>query len=320
MTAVAEKAERTSTYGDRLALATLLPLIAVPLVLIGEGSGVLLWLIALTAAPHVAGGFAFYFDRDAQPVLASDPVRFYVVPLVLIASFAMFGAAAQQLDPRVPASAVAAFFVWQFHHFSRQNYGVLSLCFRSWQDDSATPREARLVRLGGVASMVGGLRAVRLVFGPMLVPDRLVDVAFVVGLLLMAVALVELAALRGSGRRWWLLVGVTVFHLPLFVVADGATAIALHAIAHPIQYGLILWSLRGGREAEGPARFTTVLAVLAVGGAWLLDRAADSGPFVGALAGAAFGVVAWHFVLDAGVWRLSKPEPRAYMRRRFAWL
>ena len=36
--------------------------------------------------------------------------------------------------------------------------------------------------------------------------------------------------------------------------------------------------------------------------------------------GGYLGFVMWHFVLDAGVWRLSQPFQRAYMSQRFACL
>jgi hypothetical protein len=36
--------------------------------------------------------------------------------------------------------------------------------------------------------------------------------------------------------------------------------------------------------------------------------------------GAYLGIVMWHFLLDAGMWRLSEPFQRAYMGERFAFL
>lgn len=319
---VAGAAASTGTgrrFGFELAVATIAPL-ALVLLAAGPLQERVLWLIGITAAPHVMAGFAFYFDRDARPVLASDARRFYLAPVMLVAGFAAFGSVAGSLDPRVPATAIGAFFVWQFHHFSRQNYGVMSLVLRAWGLDRLSDREARLIRWGGLASMPGGLRPVRLLFGAMLVPDVVIDACFVAGLVLLTAALFEVVTSGARGRRLAMLAGVTVFHLPLFVVPTAATALALHAVAHPFQYGYIMWRLRDGRDT-GKARTTMVLLVLATGGAWVLRTiTAGDTPLVGVLVGAGFGIVAWHFVLDAGVWKLSKPEPRAYMKRRFAFL
>lgn len=308
-------------FGFELAVATIAPLALVVLAA-GPLRDRVLWLVGITAAPHVMAGFAFYFDRDARTLLASDRRRFYVAPVCLVAGFAAFGSVAGTMDPRVPVTALAGFFVWQFHHFSRQNHGVVSLTFRAWGLDRPTDREAELIRWGGVASMLGSLRVVRGVFGPLLIPDALVEAGFLAGLVLVACALVAVVMSGARGRRLAMLAAVTLFHVPLFVVPAPATALALHAVAHPFQYGLIMWRCsRGGREHAQRTTMTVAIVALATTGAWALDNlAAGDRPLVGLVVGAAFGVVAWHFVLDAGVWKMSKPEPRAYMRRRFAWL
>ena len=46
----------------------------------------------------------------------------------------------------------------------------------------------------------------------------------------------------------------------------------------------------------------------------------SGGPVARAVYGAYLGVVMAHFVIDAGVWRLSEPFQRGYMARRFPFI
>ena len=69
--------------------------------------------------------------------------------------------------------------------------------------------------------------------------------------------------------------------------------------------------------------FGKLIALAGVGG-FLLYTLATNNPMFGAwgktLYGAYLGIVMWHFVLDAGVWKLSQPFQRGYMSARFACL
>jgi hypothetical protein len=76
-------------------------------------------------------------------------------------------------------------------------------------------------------------------------------------------------------------------------------------------------SVGGGVRRTAGVRLLAAVVAFAVGGGLLLREWETTSGF---LFGAYLGVVMAHFVLDAGMWRLSEPFQRRYMAERFSFL
>jgi len=93
-------------------------------------------------------------------------------------------------------------------------------------------------------------------------------------------------------------------------------------MAHGLQY-LIFMSYVAAVPRAALLRRAIALAgfvVLVGAGLEFLQRPEPFGNLRQAVYGAYLGIVMFHFVLDAGVWRLSQPFPRSYLAERFAFL
>lgn len=139
------------------------------------------------------------------------------------------------------------------------------------------------------------------------------------GVALVLVGLGVAAFLGRADRRRALALAVPVlFYAPLSVFGPGlAFGAAAYGAAHGAQYYLMVGTVvRADRRIAG----LTTVAVL-VGGTALVVAATRFGYGHHAwVLGAAKGVVASHFVADAGLWRLRDPELRTFMAQRFGFL
>lgn len=297
-------------FSRRMAWATFGPLVLAAVAFTGVAQGAVVWMFAAVGAPHVAAGFAFYFDQDARPVLAANRLRFYVVPAALVAGLAAVGAVAVR-DDRTVGTLIAGFLMWQAWHFTRQNIGVLALVART---SGAKPmaRQVTLIQWGGYGAILSIPYVAAWATRPTYLPDAVATNAWRAGGLILLGCL----AVAVRDRDWWA-IGFTGFHLPLisgsFVMSFGGWA-----VSHAVQYHAILWSF------DRRARWRTAMVVLALGlGVGVLGRSSEiqlTSAWAGAALGAIYGIVSWHFVLDAGIWRMSRPEVRAYLTDRMPWL
>jgi hypothetical protein len=285
------------------------------------------WLLGsmlfLGAAGHVASSFYFYGDaRVRRFMLASSPSRYLVVPLgVTLAA----GGAYLWLGPVGRAYFLVAFWIWQVHHFTRQNHGILAFASVAW-GERVDRRERLAIELSDVAAILATCAFVT--------PYR-ETVLGSFGWHLHAVGLGVYACAWGSwlsarpwrrlgpapGRELVLLV-LVAFYAPLFLFRDAYTAVFTYLTAHGLQY-LVFMGWVAKTPARNRLRSGSLLVALTVGGGLLISWL-QSGEFWarhGASAlGFAYGITAWHFLLDAGVWRLSAAFPRRYMRERFLFL
>jgi len=110
------------------------------------------------------------------------------------------------------------------------------------------------------------------------------------------------------------------FWVPVFVFGSPYAAVGGMTIAHGLQYLLLVGMVAaGGERRPGRAlRLAVFCNIALVGGALLatashLHGAAPAGRL---LFGAYLGAVMAHFVIDAGLWRLRDPFPRAFLASR----
>jgi hypothetical protein len=237
-------------------------------------------------------------------------------------------AAAAVLSPATIAWLLLPYFAWQFFHFQKQNVGMAALAARSHGLMPLRRLERRALVVAGVAG-IGGLIAdpELLQLGVHTPWDGLFKVSTLVFVAAVGAGLLALLR-RPRGERP---IGFTaiyvlslVFSLPVFVFRSPYAAVGGMTIAHGFQY-LVLIGLvaAGSASGTGKAVKLAVLGNVALVGGALLSGASHlhgSGPLLRTLFGAYLGAVMAHFVVDAGLWRLRDPFPRAFLGTRLPYL
>lgn len=254
-------------------------------------------LAAWLGIPHVAATVVFYGDREMRPMLRGP--RYWTVPVLLVAGsacLAVIGALNLLLIANV---------LWTLHHFAKQNLGMVAFTARAAGMPGPRPVDRGVIVCTGVAAMLGYSSILIGDLGWNL-PTRPLQAA---GLLVLAGCAVVAV---GSPCRPLMLVAC-VFFLPLFLDVGVVPAVVAYTAAHGAQYLLMT-----GTIARRSARLACVLAGSVLVGGFVLRY--GSVQHQGWLYGLAVGATFAHFVIDAGVWRMTTPEKRAYMRGRFSFL
>jgi hypothetical protein len=323
--AVAAPRRLTMTSGGTflvlLAAATAIPWLGLPLMAgqTGVGAQSKTALLFLGSGFHVAASYAVYLHRDLRPLLRAGRVRYFVVPVLLVAGGAVFMMAT---SGAVTATAVVAYFIWQTHHYTKQNIGVFAFATRARRTLGPSLLERSAITTAGFAGVIGMITIITpyqstpFASAAMYAHNVAVLVFLAAGGLLFAC--VPRALLAGDPVRFAFLIGGVLFYLPTFVYRDPFPAVASYAIAHGCQYLVFMGYVAG---AERRLRMLAATGAVALVGGLALWHTGSLHGTVGRLAsGAALGVVMAHFVIDAGVWRLSEPFQREFMSTRFRFL
>jgi hypothetical protein len=110
------------------------------------------WVIFVGSGGHVAASFFFYTDREIrEKLLFPQRGRFFLVPVAIVLGSALFFSFT---GPVVAAWASTAYWVWQTHHYARQNHGILAFASRAG-GVSVTQLERTALTLAGVAGVIG---------------------------------------------------------------------------------------------------------------------------------------------------------------------
>jgi len=300
-------------FGVAVALAP--PASAAP----GRG---LAWVLFAGSSAHVASTGWLYTLGDVRSYAASKPLRFWWVPAALVLSGAL---AAAVLSPASLTWLLLPFFGWQFFHFAKQNLGMVALAASCARVPSPRAAERRTLLAAGLAG-IGGLVA-----HPALLQlrvDTRLAALFPVAALGFAAAVVAGVALlvrrpaahRPAGFTVMYLMAL-LFSLPVFVFGSPYAAVGGMTVAHGMQYLLLVGLVAAGSGAR-LVRLAALCNVALLGGV-ALERASHlhgAGPAERWLFGAYLGAVMAHFVIDAGLWRLRDPVPRALLARRVPYL
>ncbi len=286
-------------------------------------------ILFLASGTHVAGSYAFYLDPEMRATIRSRPGRFVVAPLLLVGGSAVVFSL---VSPKTAASLLVLYFIWQTHHYTRQNIGILSFSAKASGTAAPSQMERAAVTTAGWAGVIGMITlATPYVDTPL---RHLVWQIHTLGRLTLLGALIvgalALPSVLRTGNTFRVIFFLVclLFYLPLFlpfaVFRNPLAAVSSYAFAHGLQYLVMMGYVgRGGRA--GPSRWTmpALVAAVALLGGWLL-AAMQVGTHWGGAAkfifGAYLGLVMVHFVIDAGIWKLSDPVNRAYMAKRFAFL
>jgi hypothetical protein len=279
----------------------------------------LAWLLFVGSSVHVASTGWLYTLPDVRGHARRHPARFVLLPIALIGAGAV---AASVLSPPAMAWFLLPYYAWQFFHFQKQNLGMAALAASSRRLPPLRPIERRAVMGAGCAGIAG------LIAHPILLGLRISSglswmypaAATVFGAAV-AVGFIAVARRPGGGVPFKMVYLISLcFFVPAFAFASPYAAVGGMTIAHGLQYLLLVGLVAAGNgQLPGRAIRLAVLANVAlIGGAALsaashLHGAAPAGRLV---FGAYLGAVMAHFVVDAGLWRLRDPFPRAFLASR----
>ncbi|MBS0219989.1 MAG: hypothetical protein JSR91_04525 [Proteobacteria bacterium] len=313
-----------------VSIATVLPFIVAPLTeqVIPEGTpGFLVFatISLLGANFHVATTGWFYFDPEMRAHFVARPLRYVVVPLLLVGGM---GLAFAVIDHVLRSYIIVAHTGWLLWHYQKQNVGLSSFVAAGTDRIPLSIWERRTLILAALPGILGVYSILKIM--PAGWTNETVQQLHWLGLAtygLVAVAfcitMVRTAALRTNLLRLAFFLSGTLFFLPSYLFSNPIAANSGYAIAHGLQYLVFMGVVSIDRKRLGPTLFK--LLVIAVVGCIALDQAMAapawlSGRFGMVIYGMFFGAVMSHFVLDAGIWRLREPFQRNYMRRKFAFV
>lgn len=281
-------------------------------------------LLLLGSQGHVAASFFFYTEPRARAfMLGPERLRFLVAPLIVV-----FGSAATLYfaSGAVLSYFVLTFWIWQTHHYTRQNHGILAFASAAF-GLRPSQAERNAVALTGMAGVLAMIRVVTPWEATFLADFGWHLHTTAIGVYLCGVgcylASLRRAEAQRSPLRAAILMLLVVFYLPLFFFRDAISAVFAYAIAHGLQYLVFMYVVASTPRERRRIALASVIALTLAGGLILKATELSGGIFGSynaAVFGAGLGVVMWHFLLDAGIWRLSEPFPRRYMSERFGFL
>lgn len=318
-----------SLFLGLIVVCTVFPLLFVPLAapLRSETKSIgdIFQLLVLMSTMHVGLTAYFYFDREYRAFAASHWKYYILFPASVVlgaglitATFVESGAIYLQI----------LYHAWLLFHYGRQNYGVLAFAASATGSGRPSINERmalHLVPIGGILgahAVFGNFKAS--VFAPYV--DLSVSVGIALTVLGVAFAIIEAARQMMRGVSLWrpcILILTSLFYLPTFLFHTYFQAVMGYAIAHALQYFVFMYFLAAGTQKQGQTRSVIVLifAMLMTWGLILLTRERSLwGAAESFVVGAATGIVMWHFILDAGFWKLSQPWQRQQVKERFAFL
>jgi hypothetical protein len=283
----------------------------------------LAWVLFAGSSAHVASTGWLYTLRDVRSYAVSRPWRFIRVPVLLMITGA---AAAAALTPAAMSWLLLPFFAWQFSHFAKQNLGMTALAARTAGAPPLQAAERRVLIISGMAG-IGALMArpglLQLRVDPGLGALFPLSAAVMAGAVAVGVILLarRTPVQRPRGFCVMYLMGL-FFSVPVFLFASPYAAVGGMTIAHGMQYLLLLSLIGAGVEAGRVLRLAVLCNVALIGGAVLAmaSHLHSGGTPERLVFGAYLGAVMAHFVVDAGLWRLRDPFPRAFLARRVPYL
>jgi hypothetical protein len=281
----------------------------------------LAWLLFVGSSVHVASTGWLYTLPEVRGYARRRPARLVLAPAALIVAGA---AAAALVPPAALAWCLLPYYGWQFFHFQKQNLGLAALAASSLRIGPLRPAERRAIMTAGGAGIAGlaahpGLLQLRIGPGP----GWLYGAAEAVFAGAVAAGLGATVTRPGGAGAYRFRIVYLVslgFFAPVFACGSPYAAVGGMTIAHGLQYLLLLGLVAAGNaRSSGRALRLAALGNVALAGGLALSAASHlhgAGP-AGRLAfGAYLGAVMAHFVVDAGLWRLRDPFPRAFLAAR----
>jgi hypothetical protein len=289
-------------------------------------------LIVFGYAGHVASTAWLARFPEVRSMTRHRSVHLVVIPALLIV---VVCGAACLVTSWSRSWLLLGFFVWQFHHFQKQNLGLATMNARAVGVPVLGRVERRAILLAGASGIAA------LVAHPTLLdlrPDYRLGWMFpfagIVWIGSVLTGLVAISRRHQTARPTSLLLCYAsglLFFGPVFAFRSPYEAVAPLVIAHGIQYLWLLGTMAVDLNPSKPAApfgqriwpLATLGCVVLVGGLILsllsgLHGARSDG--VKLLYGLYLGIVMTHFVVDATIWRGRDQWSQRFLSTRIPFI
>lgn len=330
-----------------MVLATLGPLLLALLHLalpgtVGLAGSNMLRVLELLAAPHVFTTLYLLVDARELVGVPRPLLTLLVIPLVLMA----VTAAVLVASPLWMVTGFMLFYTFfGMWHFGRQNFGIVAFATRISYRRPMGRFERHALNAGNFAGLLAGYHIfapVMFTLNPRTWPLDLskIDPMFSLlrygGLAIYAVLIpLSLYYLVTNWRRHEpfalvIFLGCVFFFLPTYLSADPLLVLVAWAVAHGLQYVLILGLHAAGRATGQPERGIALgpllLFTLVVIGGVLLWRYSGRLQLDGddtqvrLAVSAIVAITLAHYWIERYLWKFSSPERRAWLEQSFRFL
>lgn len=302
---------KAPNFFSLLLVATIAPFIMVP---VGVATGFNAWLsdidlvvIAFVfGSCHVAATSFFFFDKDAYSIIQADPHKFITLPIFLAVSFGLFVYFSER---QAINYLIAVNIAYLFFHYQKQNFGLISFFNKGFPEDSK--------------KLLNGILMVMMAAGVLMYePFLLEQVSLSSGIIrsmayaLAGIGFIGLAVFFYRYVRVYnlsamvMVLSSSLFFVPLFIYQDKpGLAFAAIAAAHGAQYLIVMFYTAAGTGK--PVMVLRLLTFILLFG-FILEACTRSYTLMGIAMGLTWG----HYIIDARVWKLSRPDSRAYILSR----
>jgi hypothetical protein len=285
----------------------------------------LAWLLFLGSSVHVASTGWLFTNPAVRRFAWERRGRYVWAPVGLVAVGILLSVT---LSPHIMAWAVFLVLAWQLHHFQKQNLGQVALVGASLGLGSLRRGERTAICTTGAAG-IGGICAhpallqlnVRPPLGGYFV--LLATALLVVGVARGTLALTKRPRSDRPLKFCLMYMLALLFPLPIFVFTSPYAAIGGMTMAHGLQYLLLLGLVAAGDHRRRRIGGVAALCTLAALGGTVLNVVSHlhgDGQPLRLFFGVYVGLLAAHFVVDAGIWRLREPFVRAFLSQRVGYL
>lgn len=282
----------------------------------GPGTQVAFTVLFLMTIAHGGLTGLFWFDRRYRTYMATWPRRYYW-NIACLAVVSLIGVVT--LGQRFAGVFSLGYVVWNLFHFGRQNWGIL--CLAALGTNASKP--TRLENLAGHIACVGGVLG--------LLSAELTDSAYGVrqlgsvimltGLALSVVVACRQIIAKTDPLRVLMTLATGGFYLPIFLL--GPIGLTAMGTTHGAQYAIVMTVLASDRR-QGPPWFRiagmVAVAVLYLQLYVVLTDPSIPPPWILPAQVASGLIVMWHYMIDAGLWRLREPFQRSAVRESFPFL
>ncbi|QDO98608.1 hypothetical protein FNB15_15560 [Ferrovibrio terrae] len=329
-----------------MALATIGPVLLAALHLgmpgsVGLAGSNALRVLELLAAPHVFTTLYLLVDARELVGVPRPLLTLLAIPLLLMAATT----AVLVSSPLWMVTAFMLFYTFfGMWHFGRQNFGVVAFATRISYRRPMGRFERHALNAGNVAGLLAGYHIfapVMFTLNPQTWPLDLsrVDPVFSLfrygGLAIYAVLIpCMLYYLVANWRRHEpfalvIFLGCVFFFLPTYLSTDPLLVLVAWAVAHGLQYVLILGLHAAGRATGKPERFLiwplVLFAAVVLGGVvlWRVSgrMQLDGGDTEIRLAVSfVVAITLVHYWVERYLWRFSSPARRAWLEQSFRFL
>jgi hypothetical protein len=274
-----------------------------------------LWLVGVS---DVGLSTLFWIDQRYREIMRAAPRHYYrdiaLFAIAALVSVMTFGAP-------FFGFFVVLFAALTLHHFARQNWGILCLTASA----TGSPRPCRAERFSCHIAALGGLIGILPDVANIFLPEGATHLGLVLSLGSCAASL-WFAAAQLRARLHPLRVAMTIaiggFFVPVHFTGPVLGAVII-GVVHGVQYAIIMGVLAAdARQGSRTVRIGGV-ALLTAAYLALYDGVADpanTGAWVMPAMVLLYSLAVWHYLIDAGVWRMNRPAQRRAAGESFPFL